>query len=100
MKNVWKRQALRQGQVFLRTVVPAVVKPARTIWNEFIAFLFLCFSAIFGFKTARLAMDYAKAQPGEGFPELLRLAVAGFCTLVMVWFGVASYLRARKISRS
>jgi hypothetical protein len=91
---------VRQGKVFAQHVVPAVIKPARTLWNEFIAFLFCCFAAIFGFKTAHLARDYATAPPTEESGALLRLAIAGFCTLLMLWFGIGSYLRARKISRS
>ena len=76
------------------------MKPARTLWNEFIGFLFLCFAVIFGFKTAHLAMDYAKADPANAMPELWRLLVAGFCTLLMAGFGISSFIRARRISRS
>jgi hypothetical protein len=111
---VWQRAAARiaarqvhqgkeyakQGREFARHVVPAVVKPARTLWNEFIAFLFCIFAAIFGFRTARLMHDYAAVAPAEAPGALLRLAIASFCTLLMLCFGVASYLRARKISRS
>ncbi len=71
-------------------MVPAVVKPARTLWNEVIGFIFLCFGVIFGFKTVRYALD----------GEHVRLAFAAFCTALMIWFGVGSFLRARKISRS
>ncbi|SPE29174.1 conserved hypothetical protein [Candidatus Sulfopaludibacter sp. SbA6] len=80
--------------------MPAVIKPARTLWNEFIGFVFLCFGGVFGFKTGRLAVDYAKANPVDTLGEAIRLAVAGFCTLVMLWFSLTSFLRARKISRS
>jgi len=104
---VWERAAariaarqVRQGKEFARHVVPAVVKPARTLWNEFIAFLFCIFAAIFGFRTAHLVRDYTAAPPSEVAGALLRLAIASFCTLLMLCFGVASYLRARKIARS
>lgn len=80
--------------------MPAVIKPARTLWNEFIGFVFLCFGGVFGFKTGRLAVDYAKANPADPLGEAIRLAVAGFCTLVMLWFSLTSFLRARRISRS
>jgi hypothetical protein len=66
------------------------VKPARTLWNEVIGFIFLCFGVIFGFKAVRYAID------GENE----RLLIAAFCTALMLWFGVSSFLRARKISRS
>jgi hypothetical protein len=97
---VWSRIAARHGREFVRHVIPAVAKPARTLWNDFIAFLFCCFGVIFGFKTVRLAMDYAKASPADAMGDLVRLCMAGFCTLVMLWFGLSSFLRARKISRS
>jgi len=29
--------------------------------------------------------------------DLIRLLMAGGCTLVMLWFGLSSFLRARKI---
>ena len=87
---MWKRVALRHGREFARHVVPAVVKPARTLWNEVIGFIFLCFGVIFGFKTVRYALD----------GEHVRLGFAAFCTAMMLWFGVGSFLRARKISRS
>ncbi len=88
--GVWKRQAFRVGGQFVRHIVPAILKPARTLWNEVIGFLFLCFGVIFGFHAVRAAM---RGETG-------RLIVAGFCTLLMGWYGVTSFLRARKISRS
>ena len=104
MEGVWKRltvrQGVRYGHEFVKHIVPAILKPARTLWNEVIGFLFLSFAAIFGFKTVRYAMDFMKAGPQDGTGELVRLAMAGFCTFLMAWYGISSFLRARKISRS
>jgi hypothetical protein len=104
MKVVWTRPAARlaarHGREFVRHVVPAVAKPARTLWNEFIAFLFFCLAVPFGFRTVLLAKAYAKAAPADAFGDLVRLVIAGLFTLVMLGFGLSSYLRARKISRS
>ncbi len=80
--------------------MPAVVKPARTLWNQFIAFLFCCFGIIFGFRAVRLGIEYSNASPSDGMGPLFRFVIAAFCTLLMLWFGIASYLRARKIERS
>ena len=91
--------AMRHGSMFLKHMLPALVKPARTLWNEVIGFLFLCFAALFGFKTVGYVRDYMNVSAGGG-GELVRLGMAGFCTLVMAWYGVSSFLRARKISRS
>ncbi len=97
---VWRTLTARHGREFVKHVVPAVIKPARTIWNEFIAFLFFCFGVMFGFKTGHLAIDWSKAPPAEATAHLFRLSIAAFCTLLMFWFSVTSFLRARKISRS
>jgi hypothetical protein len=94
------RKLTRQGQVFAKHVVPAVVKPARTLWNQFIGFLFCVLGVMFGSKTVQLALDYTKTPASEELGKLLILAVTGFCTALMLWFGVGSFLRARKISRS
>jgi hypothetical protein len=99
-KIVWKNISLRHGREFLRHVIPAVLKPLRCLWNEVIGFLFLTFAVVFGFKTARYALDFAKASDAEAGGNLVRLAIAGFCTLVMGWYGLSSFLRARRISRS
>ena len=84
----------------MKHVVPAVLKPARTLWNEVIGFLFICFAVIFGFRAVRIYQDYSKVASGESGDDLVRLIIAGFCTLLMLYFGVTSFLRARKISRS
>jgi hypothetical protein len=85
---------------FVRHVVPAVLKPARTLWNEIIGFVFLCFAVIFGFKAGRTYMDLASSPAAEASGHLVRLVMTVFCTGLMLYFGVTSFLRARKISRS
>ena len=97
---VWKRVTVRHGAQFVRHVVPAVVKPARVLWNEVIGFIFLCLGVIFGSKAISLYLDYAKASPAESGGALLRLAMAAGCAAMMLYFGVTSFWRARKISRS
>ena len=82
--------ALRHGKEFARHVVPAIIKPVHTLWNEVIGFLFLSFGVIIGFRTVRGFINH------EFFGALL--GSAG--TVLMVWFGVTSFLKARKISRS
>ena len=99
-EGVVKQLNSRHAREFVKHVVPAVLKPARTLWNEVIGFLFICFAVIFGFKSVRLYLDYTRTTGEEGSANLVRFAMAGFCTLLMLWFGVSSFLRARKISRS
>ncbi|SPF54728.1 conserved hypothetical protein [Candidatus Sulfopaludibacter sp. SbA4] len=81
-------------------MVPAVIKPARTLWNEFIGFVFLCFGGTFAYKTGRLILNYRKGPSADPIGDLFWLSVSAFCTLVMLYFGLTSFLRARKISRS
>ena len=85
-------QKYKPGMVnkFLGHVVPGIIKPVHALWNEVIGFLFLCIATVFGFQAVRSAMHH----------ELFRTLLAGFCTLLLGWYGVSSFLRARKISRS
>jgi hypothetical protein len=97
---VWKQLTGRHSREFVKHVVPAVLKPARTLWNEVIGFVFICFAVIFGFKAVRLYLDFSKSAPADMSADVVRIAISGFCTLLMLWFGVTSFLRARRISRS
>jgi hypothetical protein len=104
---VWQRLAIRHsrdavkhGRVFVKHVVPAVIKPARTLWNEVIGFVFCVFSVIFGFRAGRLYIDYQASAAADQGGAMLRFAVAAFCTLLMAYFGITSFLRARRIARS
>jgi len=87
---VWNARTGRHAGMFLKHVVPAIAKPARTLWNEVIGFLFLCIATVFGFQAVRSGLHH----------DLFRTLVAAFCTLLLGWYGVSSFWRARKISRS
>ncbi|MEO8128601.1 MAG: hypothetical protein ABJF23_02115 [Bryobacteraceae bacterium] len=80
---------------FVQHVVPGVIKPVRVIWNEFIAFLF------FALAVLSVPSAYRHIRDFEGDAQSLfrTLLTCGFA-LIMIVFGVFSYLRARKISRS
>ena len=97
--GVWKHVNAHAGRQFVKHVVPAVLKPARTLWNEIIGFIFICFAVMFGFKAGHLYMDMA-SHTGAGGDEVIRFVIAASCTALMLYFGVTSFLRARKISRS
>jgi Ca2+/Na+ antiporter len=97
---VWQRVAIRHGGKFIKHVVPAVIKPIHSLWNEVIGFFFLCFAAVFGFRTYSYYRSYVQAPPGAAFNELMRVVVTAFFGVVMAVFGISSFLRARRISRS
>jgi len=87
---VWQKVTIKNGRSFLHHVVPNIVRPLKALWNEVIGFLFLSLGAIFGFSA------YRYLHAGEVF----RFVVAASCAFLMAWFGVSSFWRARKISRS
>ena len=80
---------------FARHVVPQILKPLRTMWNQVIGFVFLCFALIPLPAAVRTWRQYN--ETGEG---LVRLVVSALFILIMASFGVTSFIKARKVSRS
>jgi hypothetical protein len=82
-------------KTFVSTFMPAILKPLRVLWNEIIGFFFLVFGIIFGFSLWR------RFQSFHGGPsELLGIAFAAIFVAMLLGYGLFSFLRARKISRS
>ena len=82
-------------QSFLGHVLPGVIRPLHTLWNEMIGFLFVVLAIIavpWGFRAVR-----GYDGSAEGFFRIVLIAV---WALVMGYFGISSFLKARKISRS
>ena len=96
---MWQ-QVLSQPGTFLKHVVPAIVKPIHSLWHQVIGFLFLSFATVFGFRTVTYYRQFAHATPATANDFLMRVAMAGFCTLLLGAYGISSFLRARKISKS
>ena len=86
---------VKLARQFLGHVLPGVIRPLHVLWNEVIGFLFLVFAVIGGFWVFRTYRDLDKPEGG-----LLRVLVVACFTLVMLYYGVSSFWRARKISRS
>jgi hypothetical protein len=80
----------RQAGMFLKHVLPAIIKPAHALWNEVIGFLFLCIAGGFGIQAVRSWIHQ----------EIGRMLLATFCTLLLGGYGISSFRRARKISKS
>ena len=74
----------------MRSVTPALLKPARTLWNEIIGFLFFALAVMF----AGGAVRHWRRD------DQLGLFGLGAMALIMGFYAVSSFLRARKISRS
>ncbi|MGA3023209.1 MAG: hypothetical protein ABSF98_00430 [Bryobacteraceae bacterium] len=77
---------------FLHHILPAIVRPIRILWNQLIGFIFLLLATFVALSTWRRAGSDSQSLP---------MMVAGFGFAVfLASFGVASFWRARKISRS
>src|SRR4051812_21159343 len=92
---VAKRSLANHGFEFVKHVVPQVIRPIRSLWHEMIGFLFLSLAFLGGVSGVRLARDLER-DPKNVF----RLAVTGIFVLIMAAYGISSFRRARKISRS
>ncbi len=82
-------------QRFLGHVLPEVTRPLRVLWNEMIGFLFLVIATPFAWQAIK---SFRKVDPG--YDNLSSALVSAFFAVVMALFGIYSFLRARKISRS
>jgi hypothetical protein len=82
---------------FLHHVLPGVVHPLRVLWNEAIAFLFLAVTL------ATLRPIYKAWQEWDMTNEtgaMIRFGMAVIFAMFMLGFGISSYLRARRLSRT
>ena len=80
---------------FFHHVLPGVIKPMRVLWNEIIGFIFLALAV----WTVPAAYRHVRDFNGEG-DSLFRLILSCLFALLMIYFGVTSFLKAKKISRS
>lgn len=76
-------------------VLPGVLKPIRVLWNEVIGFVFLALAVWACFSMYRNLRDFT--GDGDG---LVKILLSGLFVVMMAGFGISSFLRARKISRS
>jgi hypothetical protein len=101
MKIVWKEQeAIRHGREFTKHILPAIIKPARTLWNEVIGFFFFCIAAVCGLWTVRYAVAIHNGTANKDGGDPFRVILAAFCTVLTAWYCFSSFRRARRISRS
>ena len=90
-----KRNYVRHGVEFVRHVVPKVIRPLHSLWNEVIGFLFLSLAFLGSVSGYRIYRHF------DGSAEtFFRLILVGCFVAIMIYYGVSSFLRARKISRS
>jgi hypothetical protein len=90
-----KQDTVKNGQMFVKHVLPAAVKPVHSLWHEVIGFIFVVFAIIAGFSGYRVFRHFA-GDPGD----LVRIILCSVFVVIMGAYGVSSFLKARKISRS
>ena len=79
---------LSLAKKFLGHVVPGVVRPIQILWNQVFGFFFVVLAVIFGFG---IVIGHE--------PPAMQLVGGAFVAL-MAWYGVSSFWKARKISKS
>ncbi len=82
---------------FLAHVIPGVIRPLRILWNEVIGFVFLVLAVWAVPSSIRAYREFAQSGDHD---SLFHVVLAGLFSVIMAWFGVTSFLRARKINRS
>ena len=80
---------------FLGHVLPGVARPLRILWNEIIGFLFLALAGL-SIPSVVRSIRQMDSEDGSLFRTVLAVSFVG----LMAYFGITSFLRARKISRS
>jgi hypothetical protein len=86
---------MRLAAQFVKHVVPSVIKPVRVLWNEVIGFLFLVLATFVGLSSYRRAQNFT----GDTGEMILLICYFAFAAL-LAYYGVSSFWKARKISRS
>jgi len=79
---------LSKAKQFVSHVLPAIIRPIHILWNQIIGFVFLVLALVFGYRS------FSGKEPGT-----IQVTGGAFAVL-LAWFGISSFVRARKISKS
>lgn len=90
-----KSVKVSHAQKFAQHVVPEVVRPARIIWNQAVGAIFLLFAVLFFGN----AMRYFDGPQGPDTRNIVALLFSLFMGGIMAFFGIGSFLKARRIGR-
>jgi hypothetical protein len=94
-KHAAKHANAENARRFTHHVVPEVTRPARIVWNQAIGFLF-CVLAVPAILKGIQSYRSISTDPKSGFG----LIVSAIFVVVMLGFGISSFLRARRIAAS
>ena len=73
---------------FVGHVMPSIIRPIHIWWNQVIGFVFIVLAVVFGYRIIR-----GKESAG------LQIVGTVF-VLLIAWYGISSFWKARKISKS
>jgi hypothetical protein len=76
-------------------VLPGVVRPLQVLWNQVIGFIFI----VLAIWATPSAIRYVRQFDGDA-DDVFRVILSISFAALMAFFGITSFLRARKISRS
>ncbi len=80
---------------FIQAVLPGVIKPLHSLWNELLGFLFLALAVMLVRPVWR---NYHEI---EGDPaQFIKFLLSAIFFLTMLGFGLHAFWKARRISRS
>lgn len=79
----------------MKEAAPRVIKPARIFWNQIIGLIFLLFAIPALWKAVQFSKTIGTDSQSAG-----RLAISLVFGGFMLFFGLASFWRARRISRT
>lgn len=80
----------RNAGQFVKHVLPAAVKPVHSLWHEMIGFLFLLVAGVGTWKVLHNSGHFGPVQLFMVIPLIV----------VTAGYGISSFLKARRISRS
>jgi hypothetical protein len=92
---VAKRSLIYHGSELVRHIAPKVIRPIHSLWHEVIGFLFLSLGFLGSVSGFRLVRNYDDSPA-----TLFRLIVIACFVIIMFGYGISSFLKARKITRS
>lgn len=90
-------QAASAGWAEVQNFIPKLWALARQLGNEVVGMMFLALALFFLFGAHGVIETYR--QLDENPDLVLQLFLGIGAVLVLVWFGVSSFMRAKKISR-
>ena len=85
-----QRDLARQAGKFVKHIVPAAVKPVHSLWHEILGFVFVVFAL-----SLCASLIHTRNNIGP-----LKLVLIVPLILLSLGYGISSFLKARRISRS